>query len=222
MKNEIAERPEVEVTLQQEVKSLAIIHVVDADTDREAGERCNAIVAMEKRVGAYWDPLCDAAHKSWKGIVAKRSEFLDPLAEAKKAQTVSMKTWEREAERKRQEAERVAQEAARKQAEDDAIAAAAALEKQGTPEAKAEAAAIIDAPVDVPQIVIPTEKPAGFGSFTRENWKAEATDIKAMARAILAGQMPEQALMGNSVFLGQQVRSLKGAMKWPGVRVWSE
>jgi hypothetical protein len=218
----VVEPEDDEKSLQQEVKSLSIIKVVDTDTDREAGERCKAIVAMEKRVGAYWDPLCDAAHKSWKGLVAKRSEFLDPLAESKKSQVLSMKTWEREEERKRQVAERIAQEAARKQAEDDALAVAEALEKQGTPEAKAEAAAIIEAPVAVPQVIIPTSKPAGFGSFTRENWKAEVTDIKALARAVLAGQVPDLAILGNLVFLGQQARALKGAMKYPGVRTWAE
>lgn len=225
MKNNLAVVPEQEAeeqSLQQEVKALSIIAVVDADTDRLAGERCKAIVALEKRVHEYWDGIVDQAHKTWKGLVAKRSEFLDPLDANKKAQIVSMKTWEREEERKRQEAERIAQEAARKQAEDEAIALAASLEKQGTPEAKAEAAAIIEAPVAVPQVIIPTSKPSGFGSFTRENWKAEATDIKALARAVLAGQVPEMALMGNSVFLGQQVRSMKGTMKWPGVRTWWE
>jgi len=222
MKNEIAERPEVEATLQQEIKSFAIIKVVDADTAREAGERCKAIVSLEKKVHEYWDGIVDQAHKTWKGLVAKRSEFLDPLDANKKAQILSMKTWEREEERKRQEAERIAQEAARKQAEDDALAAAAALEKQGTPEAKAEAEALINEPVAVPQVVVPTSKPAGFGAFTRETWKAEVTDVKALARAILAGQVPQEAITGNTVFIGQQVRSLKASLKWPGVRTWAE
>lgn len=217
-----AEPIEIEKTLQEEVQSMTVVKVEDAQTFERAGDRCKAIVALEKKVHEYWDPVVDAAHKTWKALVAKRSEFLDPLAENKKAQSASMKSWEWEQERKRQEEERRAQEAARKQAEDAALAAAAAMEKEGTPEAKAAAEAIIQAPVAVPQVVVPKAVPAGHGTFTRKAWKAQVTDIKALARAVLAGQVPEQALQGNEVFLGQQARSLKEAMRWPGVKVWAE
>jgi hypothetical protein len=214
--------PHQEQGLQESIHSIALVKVVDADTHKQATENCKAVVAIEKRVGEYWDPLCDGAHKNWKALVAKRKEFLDPLEAIKKAQSADMKAWEREQEAKRLEAERLAQEIARKQAEDEAIAAAAALEKQGTPEAKAEAEKIMAAPVDIPQVVVKSVVPKGGGSFTRDNWKAEVTNIKALARAVLAGQVPEQALMGNTVFLGQQARSLKKGMAWPGVRVWAD
>jgi hypothetical protein len=217
-----AEPVEIEQTLQQEVRSMTVVKVADAQTFQQAGDRCKAIVALEKKVHEYWDPLVDGAHKTWKALVAKRAEFLDPLAENKKAQSASMKTWEWEQERKREEAERAAQAAAREQAEDAALAAAAAMEKEGTVESKAAAEAIIQAPVAVPQVVVPKTVPAGHGTFTKKAWKAQVTDIKALARAVLAGQVPEQALQGNDVFLGQQVRSLKDAMRWPGVKTWAE
>jgi|ERR1051325_2140862 hypothetical protein len=209
----------IEGVLQQEIGAVALIKVVDAATYAQAGDRCKAIVALEKKVGEYWDPLVTGAHKTWKALVAKRSQFLAPLAEAKKAQSSHMKVWDQEQESQRQEAERMAQESARKKAEDEALAEAAALEKQGN---KAEAEKIIVAPLDVPQVVVQKTTPTGYGSFTRTSWKAEVSDIKALARAVLSGQVPEQALMGNIIFLGQQARSLKEAMKWPGVKTWAE
>lgn len=223
MTTEIVEKltPE-QLALKTEVIALGTIQVVDAETYEAAGRRCKELVAMEKRIGVLFDPPVKRNMEALDASRALRAIFLDPVLAAKKAQPVSMKTWEREEERKRQEAERVAQEAAKKQAEEDALALAESLEKQGTPEAKAEATSIIETPVAVPQVIIPTSKPSGFGSFTRENWKAEVTDIKALARAVLVGQVPELALMGNSVFIGQQVRSMKGMMKWPGVRTWPE
>lgn len=214
--------PHQEQGLQESISSIALVKVVDAETHKQATENCRSVVAIEKKVGEYWDPLCDGAHKNWKALVAKRKEFLDPLEALKKAQSAGMKTWEREQEAKRLEAERAAQEIARKQAEDEAIAAAAALEKQGTPEAKAEAEAIMAAPVEIPQVVVKSVVPKGGGSFTRDNWKAEGTNIKALARAVLAGQVPEQSITFNMVFLGQQARSLKNSMVWPGVRVWAD
>lgn len=224
MTTEIMEKltPE-QLALKTEVVALGTVQVVDAGTYEAAGRRCKELVAMEKRIGVLFDPSVKLANEAADAARALRAVFLDPILAAKKAQPPLMKAWEREEERKRQEVERVAQEAARKQAEDDALADAAALERVGTPEAKAEAAQIIEAPVVVPTVVVRTSVPKGSGTFTKDNWKFEVTDIKALARAVLAGQAPEECLMGNMVFLGKQASAFKkNGILYPGVKSWAD
>jgi hypothetical protein len=205
--------------LEAEVKSLGLIPVVDAMSYEMAGERWKALVDTEKKVHQHFDPSCDAAHKAWKAMIALRDKFLKPLEENKAEQVRLMKTWQREEERKRQEAERQAQEEARKRAEDEAVARAAELEKAGFKESAQQA---IAEPVAVPQVVAPSVVPKGFGGATQARWKAKVTDLKALVAAVAAGKAPLASIKADEVFLGQQARSLKAELRLPGVVVWEE
>lgn len=209
----------VEQALRAKIEAIEVIDVVDAATFEAAGENKKGMVAVQKAWKGYWEPLRVAARSVVDMILEKR-DTLDTIIEKKKEdQTGKAKAWFDAEEKKRLEAERVAQEAARKQAEDDAIAAAEALEKQGTPEAKAEAEAIIAAPPPVPQVVVKSTVPKGYGGMTQKYYSATVTDIKALARAVLAGTVPVQAIKGDDVFLNNQARMLKLTMNWPGVKV---
>ena len=66
---------------------------------------------------------------------------------------------------------------------------------------------------------VPTVQTGG-GISMRETWAAEVTDLMQLVRAVAAGTVPINALMANMVFLGQQARSLKQAMRYPGVRAY--
>ena len=55
--------------------------------------------------------------------------------------------------------------------------------------------------------------------MTRKNYKAEVVDVMALAKAVVAGTVPLQAIEGNSKFLNNQARMLKDDMKFPGVKV---
>lgn len=225
MKTEIAEVKEdkaLEASLRSKIESINIIDVVDAPSYEAAGENVKAIVAFENAWTDYWEPLRKAARSVVDMILEKKGGPLVTSEQKKKAQKAVASKWFDEQERKRMEEQRAAEAAARKRAEDEALAEAAALEKIGTPEAKAEAVQIIEAPVVVPSVVVRTAVPSGYGGMVRKTWKAEVVDIKALARAVLAGQVPELALQGNSVFIGQSVRALKESMRWPGVKTWAE
>lgn len=243
MTTAIAEQDPKAQELQAQVASLAPLPVTSPETYEAAGLNWKAIVAMEKEVNDYWDPLVTAAHKTHKALTAKRAEFLEPLAKAKADQTRLMKTWAQEEERKRQEAERIANERARqeaerlakeaaakakKEAEERALADAVALEEAGFKEEatkvlqEAPAAAPIPAPVPVAQIVQPRTVPKGFGAATKTTWKAQVTDMRALLTAILAGQVPMGAVAANESFLNAQAKLLQKEMAWPGVRAWEE
>jgi len=73
-----------------------------------------------------------------------------------------------------------------------------------------------------PVVVVPKDIPkmAG-GPVYRTIWDAEVIDFKTLAKAAVDGKVSINALSPNTVFLGQQARSLKSTMNFPGVRAFS-
>lgn len=206
----------VEESLRAAIRSFEVISVVDAESFSEAGERDKKLTELKNGWSAYWENIKKSAHATWKGIVAKEKDVLD-IADQKKAEQKKLAmTWFEAEEKKRLAAERIAQEAARKQAEDEALARAEALEKDGN---KEEAAAVIAEPMNVPQVVVKSSVPAGYGKMTQKHYSATVTDIKALARAVLDGKVPSMAIVGNDVFLNSQARMMKETMNYPGVVV---
>lgn len=208
-----------EKELREEIKANGLIAVVDAESYQAAGERWKALIALEKRIKEKFDPSVDAANEAANKARALRALFLDPVTEAKKAQPVEMKRWQQEEERKRLALEREAQERARKQAEDDALATAAALEKEGF---KETAETILNNPPQAPVVIQPKTVPKGFGGAIRTTWKVQVVDLSALVKAVSSGAVPMGAIQANETFLGQMARSLKAEMKYAGVRVWQE
>lgn len=204
----------LEEKLRERITNLQIIKVVDAETHRLAGERWKEIIAAEKEWDKYWEEDVENAHKTWKGLVAKRDALKVSLAAKKLEQTNSAKAWKMEEDRKTAELQRKAQEEARKQAQDEAMAKAAALEKEGRVE---EAAAVIGSPIQTPAVVVQSSVPKGFGGMTRTTWSAKVTDMMALVKAVAEGKAPIQCIEANMVFLNAQARAMHEALAYPGV-----
>jgi hypothetical protein len=60
------------------------------------------------------------------------------------------------------------------------------------------------------------------GITFKTNYSAEVVDIMALAKAVVAGAVPAEALKGNYPFLNATAKSLKTAMNWPGVKLIAE
>ena len=207
---------DIEQALRAKAEALGIVHVVDAETFEAADENLKFMRGIKKDWIEYWKDIKDNTYKAWKGVVAKEKNIVDVVEERERAQKDDAKVWFDAWERERLEAERLAQEAARRQAEDEALARAVALEAQGE---KQEAEAILAAPIPVPQVILPRSVPAGHGGMTQKYYSAVVVDIKALAKAVLEGKVPVQAIQGNDVFLNAQARQFKETMSYPGVRV---
>jgi len=203
---------------QEIIPELAIageIVVKDAMTYQMAGETWKSLTALEKKIKAYWEDDVTTALKLHRSLVAKRDAMLIPVGEQKNSLRIGMKTFEDEQERIRRAEQARLEEEARKAAEEAALAQAVALEMNGH---KAAAEAVIAAPVVAPAVYVQKTTPTGFGNATRRTWGAEVTDLMALVKAVAAGIVPIQAIEANTVFLGQQVRALKSALQYPGVR----
>ena len=182
-----------------------------------AGAYLLRVKEVRKKLTDALEPFVQSAHKAWKDARKRADEFYNPVDEAEAIVKPAMATWweqeERERLRKQQEADLEAQKR-----EQDRIVAEAVKASENGNEAAAEA--ILDQPVIVAPVVMPSVSQVK-GVSMREVWQYEVTNLMELVKAVAAGKVPLGALQANAMFLGQQARSLKGECRYPGVRVWS-
>lgn len=86
---------------------------------------------------------------------------------------------------------------------------------QRAEELHAQAASVV-----APIVQIETPKVAGLTS--RDNWKAECTDVMALVKAVAEGKAPVAYVMANEQVLGKMAKALKEQFVVPGVRCWPD
>lgn len=164
-------------------------------------------------------------------LVFKRAE--DQRITLERAEAERKSREEREtAERERQAAEDEA-EAARRDAEaaiaqgDPAAAAAAELRVSQATEVAVAAEVTLELAEIAPVTLVETSQATASGIRSRQNWKAEVTDLKALV--IAAGKAAENGddtmlgyLMADTKALGGVARALKKQARVPGVRFYPE
>jgi ATPase subunit of ABC transporter with duplicated ATPase domains len=137
-----------------------------------------------------------------------------------------------EQERQRREAQ-AAERRAREEADaaraagDAAAAEAAEAARQEAAVAAEHATAEIELAEIAPVAIAVFEQPKAVGISTRQNWKAEVTDLKSLVIAAgKAAEAGDTTLLGylepNTKALGQVAKALKGQARIPGVRVYAE
>lgn len=195
----------------------AAIH--DDSSFREAAGFAVAIKDFRKKVSEAFDPVVKKAYDAWKAVGELRKRADGPLDEAERIIKNGLATYQIELDRKARIDEENRRTAIQKAQDDAQLNAAVAAENGGD---KTAANAILNesaAPI-APQTL--RENGNGNGVSYREVWKCEVSDLKALVAAVAAGTVPLAALESNDKFLGQQARSLKGELSYPGVRVWAE
>lgn len=198
----------------------------------QAAHLLKLVAAMRGEIAATFRPVIASAHAAHKAAIAAQAQHDRPLALAETHLRLSMGDWSSEQERLRHveelrldaELRQRAEAQARAEAEDRVLEAAVEAEKHGLGmdierEVEREVAAT---PIYIGPVVLPQLTPAIDGISSRQTWKADVIDFSALVRAVAAGQVPIEALQPNAVFLGQQARSMRSALRYPGVRVWSE
>ncbi len=214
---EVQEVTTLALSVPDQAKAIAVIKTPGDYI--KAGEILITIKEIRKKIEATFKPIKQKMDAAKKEVLDQEKTADAPLKEAEDYIKPLIRAYDDEQERIRREEERRLQEEARKREEEERLAAALAAEEEGDKEA---AQAIIEEEVYVPPVVIPKATPQVQGVSFRENWKHQVIDLMALVKAVAAGQVPINALNANDVFLGQQARSLKGAMKYPGVKVYSE
>lgn len=193
----------------------AEIVISDVNSYKMAGEAWKSMTGLEKRISEYWQPDVSAALKLHRSLVAKRDAMLKPLAERKRTLTLAMGAWDDQQKEIQRLAQAKAEAEARRIADEVTAAVAAELERGGD---KAGAAQVLADPVRPAPVVVARETPGGFGNAVRKYWKAEVTDLLALAQGVVSGAVPPLAIEPNMTFLNGQARALKELLAYPGVR----
>lgn len=205
------------ITIVDQAKA---VKVTDTETYVAAGSLWKAIGDMIKEVKDTFDPICDAAHKTHKQAVEKRSKYLDPLTLAQKSVKQLMSAYDQQQEALRQAEQRRLEAIARKVEEDRLLAEAILIEEDAKrngatkEEAQQESAAIMAEPVYIAPVIIPKAIPkmAG-GPVYRSITKFEVVN---------AALIPAIYMVPDMVKIGGVVRALKMQANIPGIRIYEE
>jgi hypothetical protein len=211
----------------------AALVIDDSDSLARGWAIVNRVGELVKIVKHDFAASKQAAHTAWKTIVAQEAGWLKQLEgpdAVVRGKIVAYKQEEErqlraaeeiarvEAQRRADEANRLAREKAEREAEERQLEQAAAAEAAGD---KETAQAILEqsveaAPVqEVAAVVIPTmvlPKVAGEGGMI-ERWHFEVAD---------EALVPREFLMVDEKKIGRYVATMKGGAKVAGVRIWSE
>ena len=191
----------------------------DDESLRHGNEILLTIKGLRKKIQDTFGPICQAAFTAHKTAVKAQKDAEAPLVEAEIIIKPGISRYMAELDRKRREEEDRQRKEAEKIAQDQALADAIEAEDAGA--SKEEVDAIVEAPRYVPPpVTLPPPKLEGVS--IRKIVKFEVVDMKALVKAIAAGQVPVEAVLPNNVVIGAQARSLKMALRWPGIRVYEE
>lgn len=192
------------VVISPAVKAANEIVVSNNNQYTAAGENLTMIKASIKRVKEFFADPKEKAHSAWKALTTKESDMIKPLSDAEHIIKQKMTAFQTAQEQLRIEAQRKADEEAAK-LERQAIRAANKGDEEKATELQTRAA------MKSAEVNYVTPKAAGVS--VREVWKFRITDLN---------QVPREYLMVNEVMLSRVAGATKGALKIPGVEIYSE
>lgn len=185
-------------TLSRGLVETGASHVAAIDPDDEESLAraehflTGRVMAARKRLKAIFDPICDAAHKAWKKTTDTRKELDDPLAKLERELKEEIEAARAEIDRREQAAADAEAAEQKRLAEEAAEREAKALEAEGqkdVAEAVREEVKAVPAAAFRPAVA-PSAPSAGSNLSFREEWYAEVTDLRALARAVADGTAP--------------------------------
>lgn len=184
--------------------------VVEDDAKYAAvAETLKFLKAQRTKVLEFTKPTVEGAFKAHKAAKALQNNLVKPYDETISIYSRKLGDYQAECERQRQAEERRLLAERQKKADDLALEQAAALEKDGLPEA---AEAIIES-VPPQEAKVRPFAPKVAGTAVRTNWRF---------RIINAAEIPRSFLVPDEKAIGVHVRSRKGEAKIPGVEVYPE
>lgn len=191
------------------------VAIVDDDTYKTAGDMQGAMRALKTRMEEFFDPHVKRAHEAWKALTADRKAHIDPLDKSLNLIAGKMGGYKAELERQRREEEAVLRRQAEEEARQAAEETAEYHEFMGD---MASADAVRSASENLAghaarTVVVESYAPKVENEVSRANWKFEIVDAK---------KIPRDFLMPDEKAIGAMVRSRKGAVEIPGVRIFCE
>lgn len=217
----IAEAPDravVDEALSWPERAASLAVIATADAYETACELLLGIKDLRKKIAETFDPHVRRAHESHKALVKEKADAEAPLTQAEGVLKAAIRDYDVAQERIRREQQRLADEVARRAAEDEALAQAAALEtaghQSGDESLVAEAHAIIEAPIaPLPMAPIQKATPKVAGVTLKKQWAF---------RVVNPDVVPRKYLVVNESAIRGVVKALGPAANIPGVQVYEE
>lgn len=178
----------------EDVKQYKVIQVIDETTRTQAASAIVELKSKRAEVVAYWKPLKENAHRAHQEIVSREKEMLKLVDGVITAFDNSIKSYLREQERIRIEAQRKLDEEARK-AREEAEARIRAEQEKALAEGNVEKALEIEekvTPLPVQPTIAPSQKTVktDFGTATavKETF-VEVVDFGAFLKYCAANEL---------------------------------
>lgn len=164
---------------------------------------------LENEILGTFDPIVEKAWAAHKEAVAQRKRHIEPFQRAVVVVKMRVATYLEDQAVKRRAEEMRLQEIAKKEAEERALQAALHAESMGK---MAQAAAILEAPIKVPTVIIPTDpQPEGISN-----------PVIYKFRVVNDLLVPREYLIVNETQIGQIVRATKGKVHISGIETYEE
>jgi hypothetical protein len=215
------------------VKARGLV-INDRESCLNASHLLRSIKTLRGQVQTWFAPHLEAAMETKrkaeaarKGLADEQARMEAPLIDAEMVLKRSLLAYESEQERVRAEHERALQAEAQRQAEAVTLAAAAEMEREavatGNAEMLAEAADILEQPIEAPVVFVQKAVPKVQGITYRDQWKAHPDiDIKALCAAVAAGTAPTTFITANLTAINQFAKATQGAQPVAGVRFFND
>lgn len=244
---ELPKKNDAQITaLTAEAKALAAKPIiVTAATYQDVYSHVADMVARRKRIFEFLDPVREAMYRAYSLMLGRQKEALEPLDNAIKAGKQALLAYDQEQDRKRREAQRIADEAASRAAEVERLRIQEELTLAEVGDALAvgdteKAEELMATPIEVAPIqayaprVMEYQAPVVVGKSTRKNWKGEVVDLDALildvaegikhflAKGNLGGHAPSTFLVPNGTALNQEAKSKESKFNYPGCRAFND
>lgn len=181
------------------------VKITDDASYQSAANLLTAVAALKKRVTEEIAPSKKSAHETHKRISDLEKRMLEAPTRAEQIIKTAMGDWVQTETRRRAQEAAVAQEAVRKAQEDERLALAEQLDRGGM---KAEAEAILDAPIATPAVVATKVQAAGVSAATRYTF--EVVDPAKVKREYC---VPDEKAIGALVrSLGPRAAAMVGGI----------
>jgi hypothetical protein len=220
---EVAALPVKNRKLEEEAASwpnqAKALQITDQASYDHAAELVKAVKLLRKEAEEHHRPVISAAHNAHKVAIGALNKIDEPLAQAEAIIKAKVGAWDRDQERRRIEAERVAREEAERiaaeQLERDLEAAEAAGARPEEVTALIVEAERMPVVVPLPQ---PTYQPAA-GISTRVTWAATVTNMSELLKYLAANPQYSSLVMVNQTALNALARAQQSGLRIPGVKV---
>ena len=206
--NEIQEVTTLALSLPEQAKQIVVI--ANTEDYTRAGQILLTIKEIRKKIENTFKPIKQKMDAAKKEVLDQEKLADKPLAEAEAWIKPLISSYNAEQERIRKAEEDRLRKIAEDEEKERRLNEAVAAEQSGN---KEEAEAIIEAPIQVPPVVVQKTVPKVHGVSFTKLWKFRITN---------AALIPNEYKIPDETKIGGVVRATKGTVQIPGVEIYSE